>query len=216
MNTIEFITLIEPSTKKDESSELTPVGTSLTNPVEWDVYQKKELSKNYLKFPEPVSQGVYQYRLFDVSLDDLEKMITVHIGDTNINKSLSLFGGYAISLNGNIELFPQCCALLQEIQDWKNILQDEFDDFYLKEGHPSPLITKSNNELIIYCKDDYETFFPSTIKEEIKLDYHETKKAVIKLLQELTDFSKKLNSLSSKFGVENLSNIMIWGNNENK
>jgi hypothetical protein len=216
MNKIEFIPLIEPATKKDTESEIIPSGTSVNNTIEWDLYHKRELDKNYKKFPEQISTGIYQYRLFDIDIEDLEKVINLHIGDTNINESISLFGGYAVSVNETIELFPQCCGLLEEIQLWKKILQENFEDFYLTECHPSPLITKNNNEIIIYCEDEHETFSPSTIRAEIKLDYKETKKALVKLINELTGFSTKLNSLSSKFGVENISNIMIWGINENK
>jgi hypothetical protein len=216
MNRIEFIPLIEPATKKDKESEIIPIGTHLTNTIEWDIYQKRELGKNYINFPQPILNGIYQYRLFDISLEDIERVINLHIGDTNINESISLFGGYAISKNGTIELFPQCCGLLEEIQLWKNILKDDFEEFYLTEGHPSPLITKRGNEIIIHCKDDFETFYPMTTKEEIRLDYNETKIALTKLISELTEFSEKLNSLSDKFKTENLSNIMIWGSNENK
>lgn len=216
MNQIEFIPLIEPATKKDKESEMVPSGTPLTNTSEWDIYQKRAIEKNYLNFPEPISTGVYQYRLFDISLEDLENVINLHIGDTDIKDSISLFGGYAISKNGTIELFPQCCGLLEEIQLWKNILEDNFDDFELTEGHPSPLITKRGNEIVIRCKDDVEPFFPTATKEEITLDAIETKAALRKLINELKVFSEKLNSLSHTFKVENLSNIMIWGNSKNE
>lgn len=216
MNQIEIIPLIEPATEKDTKSEIIPRITHLSNTIERDIYQKQEIEKNYINFPEPILNGIYQYRLFDISLADIERVINLHIGDIDINESISLFGGYAISKNGTIELFPQCCGLLEEIQLWKNILKDDFEDFYLNEGHPSPLITKRGNEIIIHCKDDFETFCPITIKEEIILDYKETKTALIKLISELTEFSDKLNSLSTKFKTENLSNTMIWGNNKNR
>lgn len=214
MNKIEFIPLIEPATKKDKESEIIPSGTSFTNTQEWDIYQKREIEKNYLNFPNPISKGIYQYRLFDIDLEDMEKIINLHIGDTDINESISLFGGYAICKNGVIELFPQCCGLLEEIQFWRNILEENFEDFYLTECHPAPLITKRNNEIFIYCQDEYESFLPLTTKTEIRLDYNETKIAFTKLLSELTEYSKMLNLLSSKFQTDNISNIMIWGKNE--
>lgn len=211
MSRIEFIPLIEPPTLKDKESQIVPNGTRLTNAGDWDKYQKRELAKNYVNFPEPISSAVWQYKLFDIDIEDLERVISLHIGDTNINDSISLFGGYAISKDGIIELFPQCCGLLEEIQLWKNILKDDFEDFYLMEGHPSPLVTKKENDIVIYCKDDDESFLPLTIKEEIRLDYKETETAFLKLLKELTEFSDKLNSISSKFNTENLSKLMIWG-----
>src|SRR5688572_15275232 len=182
MNQIEFIPLIEPATKKDKESEVIPSGTPLTNPNEWDIYQKQELGKNYSNFPDPISKGIYQYKLFDIDIEDMERVINLHIGDTDINESISLFGGYAISKNGIIELFPQCCGLLEEIQTWKNILQEDFQDFYLRECHPSPLITKRGSEITIHCKDDNETFIPVTTKGKITLDYNEAKSALLIVL----------------------------------
>jgi hypothetical protein len=76
------------------------------------------------------------------------------------------------------------------------------------------LITKRRNEIVIYCKEEFETFYPMTTKEDIRLDYNDAKTALIKLITELKDFSVKLNSLSEKFKTKNLANIMIWGNNE--
>lgn len=216
MDQIEFIPLIEPATRKDKESKIIPNGTYLSNTKEWDIYQKKEIDKNYLNFPEPILKGNYQYKLFDISIENIERVINLHIGDTDVEDSISLFGGYAVSKNGNIELFPQCCGVLEEIQLWKKILKDDFKEFYLTEGHPSPSIKKSGNEIVIYCKDEFEAFDPFTIKEEIRLDYNETKKALVKLINELTEYSAKLNTLSDKFKTKNLSNIMIWGNDNNE
>ena len=64
MNEIKFIPLIEPPTLKYENSELKPEGFPFTNQKEWDIYQKKEIEKNYSNFPEPIQSGIYQYNLF--------------------------------------------------------------------------------------------------------------------------------------------------------
>ena len=211
MNEIKFIPLIEPPTLKDENSELKPEGLPFTNQKEWDIYQKKEIEKNYSNFPEPIQSGIYQYNLFEISLNDMENIIDLHIGDTDIEDSNSLFGGYALSINSKIELFPQCCGLLEEIQLWKNILKGNFTDFYLTECHPSPLITKRANEIIIICEDEYETFIPVSTQKEIRLNYNKTVVAFNLLLKELEIYSNNLNKLSEKFKVDNLANIIIWG-----
>lgn len=211
MSKIEFIPLIELATVKDEESKKHPAGTSFTNTQEWDLYQQKELAKNYKHIPQPISKGVYQYRLLDIQLDDLETAINLHVSDTEISQSCSLFGGYAISVDDNIELYPQCCGLLEEIQQWKKILTENFEAFYLLECHPSPLISKKGTDIIIYCKDEFDLFSPLTTKETIKLDYIEAKAALIDVIQKLDKFSIKLNSLSGKFGVNNISDILIWG-----
>lgn len=215
MNQIEFIPLIEPATKKDKESQIIPGGNPFNNTSEWDVYQKRELGKSYSNFPDPISKGFYQYKLFDIGIDDMESLISLHVGDMDVNESISLFGGYAISKNGVIELYPQCCGLLEEVQLWKNILQEDFQDFYLAEGHPSPLITKRGGEIIIYCKDDVEAFVPAATRQEIRLDYNETKTAFMSMLNDLTNYSTELNKISKKFETENIADIMIWGRKMN-
>lgn len=214
MSQIEFIPIIKPATKGDSDGITLPSGDFLTNPAEWEKYCQQKIKKTYGDFPEPILKGTFQFRLFDLELEHIEKIIEMHIGDTDVNESISLFGGYAISKNGIIELFPQCCGLLEDIQSWKKILNENFEDFSLGECHPSPLITKRKNEIIIHCKDSEEDFFPFNNKEEIKLDYYETRIAFEKLLSELDKLSKKINSLSAKFKTENLAEIMIWGKQE--
>lgn len=208
---IEFIPLIELATKKHDGSKKAPSGSSLTNSSEWDLYQEMEIKKNYLNIPKPIRSGIYQYRLFDIGLDDLERAIKLHVEDINIHESCSLFGGYAISICDKIELFPQCCGLLEEIQQWKKILDENFEEFYLFEGHPSPLITKKQEKIIIICGNEDEPFYPYPTKDKIELNYEMTKIAFLTMLEELKLFSEKLNYLSSKFHVKNISNILIWG-----
>lgn len=216
MGKIEFIPVIELPTKKDNESKVILNGTPLNNSAEWDLYQEKELKKNYNNIPKSITNGVYQYRLFDIKIEDLEKAIKLHIGDIDIEKSCSLFGGYAISINEKVELYPQCCGLLEEIQQWKQILNENFEDFYLLECHPSPLITKRGNKIVIYCKDEFESFYPFPTKEIIELEYKETKIAFLKMLDKLNIFCEEINKLSSKLNVSEPSNILIWGRNENE
>ena len=211
MNEIRFIPLIESPTLKDKDSEITPGGAPFNNGIEWDIYQNREIEKNYKNFPDPIKKGIYQYPLFDIKLDDMEKIINLHIGDSNIKDSISLFGGYALSVNNEIELFPQCCGLLEEIQLWKNILMENFSEFYLTECHPSPLIIKKGEEIVIICEDKYETFIPPNTKKEIRLNYNKTKEALEQLLKNLEVYSNKLNELSKTFQVDNLAKIIIWG-----
>lgn len=75
-----------------------------------------------MNFPEPISKGIYQYRLFDIDLEDMERVINLHIGDIDINESISLFGGFAISKDGTLVLFPQCCGLLEKFNFGKTYL----------------------------------------------------------------------------------------------
>ena len=143
---------------------------------------------------------------------DLEKLIALHISDQSISESCSFFGGYAVSMNGKLILYPQCCGLLEDINAWKQILDPNFKDFHLTNGHPSPIISKQENQLIILCDDAEESFIPNTEKKLI-LDYQQAKSALEKLLVELALFSKSLDTLSANFGTQKISNTLIWGNN---
>lgn len=214
MNEIKFIALIEPPTKKDKPTEDSNSDFPFANDAEYDCYQKRLIAKNYKNFPEPILSGIHQYRLFDIDMINMERIINLHIKDTELENSISLFGGYAISVNQQIELFPQCCGLLEEIQTWKTILDENFNEFYLRTSHPCPIILKSKNEIIIRCSDAYEEFVPLSTKKEIRLDYMQTKEALILLLADLTAYSNALNQMSDKFEVDNLANILIWGQND--
>ncbi|MDF2517603.1 MAG: hypothetical protein K0R59_2899 [Sphingobacterium sp.] len=214
MDKIDFIPLIELPTIKDLQSNIVPVGTAFTNTKEWDLYQENELRKNYIDIPPPITTGIYQYRLFDIKIEDLRTIIKLHIGDMPIKDACSLFGGYAICINGQVELYPQCCGLLEEIQQWKKLLNENFEDFFLLECHPSPLITKNQQRITIFCYDKYEPFFPYFAKNKIELDYQTTKNAFITLLSQLHAFSEKLDTLAVEFKLNHIANILIWGRNE--
>lgn len=209
-NPISFIPLVELPTEKDAVSEKIPYGNAITNPKSWNRYQENEIRRNYSCAIQPISSGIYQYPLFDLNVQDLEKLIHLHISDTSIAESCSFFGGYGISMYDKLILYPQCCGLLEDINDWKQILDPDFQDFYLRNGHPSPIISKEENQLLIYCNDAEESFTPSTEKKLI-LNYQQAKSALEQLLVELELFSKNLDTLSANFGTHKISNILIWG-----
>lgn len=208
---IELIPVIELPTCKDADSVNYPTGSSLTNTDEWNKYQEKEIKKNYKNIGSPISPGIYQYRLFDIDTEDLIKAIKLHVSDLKIDDSCSLFGGYALSINNKIVLYPQCCGLLEEINDWIKILDKNFEPFYLMECHPSPRFSRINDNIYIDCpEENNEPFFPLT-NNEIIVSYDSLKTALEKLLNDLRDFSIELDKLSDKFKSKKISNILIWG-----
>ncbi|MDO5104315.1 hypothetical protein [Capnocytophaga sp.] len=209
MSQIEFIPLIEPPTDKTLDNPNPPHDTAPTEV--WDAYQKALIDNNYRDFPNPIRTGIYQYRLFEVSLDNIERIIALHIGDMDIRESISLFGGYALAIDDEIVLFPQCCGLLEEIHAWKHILTDDFEPFYLPECHPVPFISKKGDDLVISCDDSDEDFIPPSTAKTIIINHKKAQEALQKLLCDLQTYAEKLNRLSDKYQVENLADILIFG-----
>ncbi|MFZ9847994.1 MAG: hypothetical protein ACO3EE_07570, partial [Flavobacteriales bacterium] len=165
--------------------------------------------KNYNNIGSPISPGIYQYRLFDINTEDLVKVIKLHISDFKIEDSCSLFGGYALVINNEIVLYPQCCGLLEEINDWIKIMDKNFEPFYLMECHPSPLFSKVNDKVLINCSEENNEPFRFSTNSEITISYDSLKEALEKLLNDLRVFSEKLDLLSDKFASEKISNILI-------
>jgi len=75
-------------------------------------------------------------------------------------------------------------------------------------------ITKNQERITIFCDDKGEPFFPYFSKNKIELDYQTTKNALITLLSQLHSFSEKLDNLAAEFKVDNIADILIWGQNE--
>jgi len=206
---IELIPLIELPTFKDEESKITPVGSSLINSKEWDKYQLKEIKKNYDTEIEPIKSGIYQYEILKLDSSVLKKVIKLHISDLNIKESCSFFGGYGLKINNEIKLYPQCCGLFEEINDWKIILKTNFKPFYLKECHPSPKFSLVDRKLIITCEGE-ESFIPKT-EAQIQLNHEQVKIAITNLIEQLNSLSKTIDELGLLFGEDKASKYLIWG-----
>ena len=88
---------------------------SFNNSIEWDSYQKNQIDKIYTNFPQPIQSGIYQYNLLEISLANMEKIINLHLADTKIEDSISLFGGYSISINNKIELEKKQLGIEKEM-----------------------------------------------------------------------------------------------------
>ena len=145
---------------------------------------------------------------------DIIKLIELHIDDTQIEKSCSFFGGYALVINGEIKLLPQCCALFEEINDWKKILNEDFDPFWLTDCHPSPKFTLKNSDVIIECKEDMTGPFIPQTNEIIKVKHRDLQVALKKLIEVLKEFSTRIDQYSKRFNSMNISKYLIWGDFE--
>ena len=114
-----------------------------------------------------------------------------------------------MKVNDEFVLFPQCCGLLSEINDWKKILNVNFEPFYLPECHPSPKFKKVGNEVFIECDSTYEDFYPET-ESEIKVDYETLTLAIENVCAELEKTSQKLDKFSAEYGTESVAEHLIW------
>lgn len=198
---VEFIPLIELATFKVKDLESIEDHT---------LKRKKLIERNYQEVCEIESFNNTFYKLEDLSRRDLYRAIDLHVRDMDIENSCALFGGYGLGCNQEIVLYPQCCGLLSEIQDWNKILDIDFQAFYLSECHPSPYIEKIKDKVHIHCHSEHEDFIPSTEKLII-IEYKETRNAVERLNEKLGLISKEIDEMGKERGVERLSKIMIWG-----
>ena len=140
---IELVPLIElPTFKFPDLNEITYI----------DEKNRLLIERNYsdVKHLKPFNE--HQYKLSEISNCDLKKAIELNVSDLPIAESCAFFGGYGLKINNEFVLFPQCCGLLSEINDWKKILNVNFEPFYLSECHPSPKfkkVFKSPSNLVI-------------------------------------------------------------------
>lgn len=183
--------------------------TDLNEMTDLDEMQRILIERNYsdVKTLEPINRG--QYKLSEISHSDLKRAIELHISDLPLNKSCAFFGGYGLKIDNEFVLFPQCCGMLSEINDWKKILDINFKPFYLSECHPSPKFKKVGNEVIIECDSRDEDFYPKT-KKIIKVDSKFLILAIKQVCEELKIIAQKLDTFNSEYETESVSEYLIW------
>lgn len=176
-----------------------------------DLEKKNQLliERNYSEVKNLKPFNKNQYRLIDLSLSDLKKAIDLHVSDIPISESCAFFGGYGLKINNEFVLFPQCCGLLSEINDWKKILNNNFNSFYLSECHPAPRFEKIGRDIIIECNSNHEDFHPKT-QNQIVVNYTSLANAVYKVSIILDKISKKLDKFSHEYKVESIAKYLIW------
>jgi len=167
------------------------------------------IERNYSEVPSLEPFNEIQYKLSEISTSDLKKAIELHVSDLPFEDCCALFGGYALKVDEEFVLFPQCCGLLSEINDWKKILNKDFEPFYLTECHPSPKFQKVDNEVLIECDSSSEKFHPKT-ENYIRLNYETLTIAIKEVCNELEEISKKLNQFNSDFKTKSVSRKLIW------
>jgi len=197
---VELVPLIElPTFKYPDLNEVTDI----------DEINRLLIERNYsdVKHLKPFNE--HQYKLSEIGLSDLKIAIDLHVSDLPITESCAFFGGYGLKVDNEFVLFPQCCGLLSQINDWKKILNKDFEPFYLPECHPSPKFMRINNEVTIECDSTYEDFYPET-KSVIKVNYESLVLAVNNVCIELKEISKKLDTFNAEYETESVSKNLIW------
>ena len=198
---IELIPVIELPTFKYKDLE---------NISDIEERRKSLLERNYSQVHNLKPINEIQYKISDISDLDLIKAIELHKSDLPIEDSCALFGGYALKVNDEIVLYPQCCGLLSEINDWKKLLNKNFETFYLTECHPSPKFVKVEDEIHIECEEDETGPFQPKTRNVIVVNYDSLMSALRDLLIELEKLSERINNLSSDYKHVELSKILIW------
>lgn len=197
---IELVPLIElPTFKFPDINKITDI----------DEKNRLLIERNYSDVKNLKPFNEHQYKLSDISDLDLKKAIELHVSDLPIDESCAFFGGYGLKLNNEFVLFPQCCGLLSEINDWKKILNANFEPFFLTECHPSPKFKKVGNEVVIECDSTYEDFYPVT-ENTIKLDYKNLTLAIKNVCIELKEISKRFDTFNAEYGTESVAENLIW------
>ena len=197
---IELVPLIELPTYKFSDLE-----------EETDIDKKNRLliERNYSDVKNLKPFNRHQYKLSEISVSDLKKAIELHVSDLSISESCAFFGGYGLKVNDEFVLFPQCCGLLSEINDWKKLLDINFEPFYLPECHPSPKFKMVNNDVVIECDSTDEEFHPKT-ENNIRVNYKSLTSAIKKVCFELKEISKTLDEFNSVFKTESVAKNLIW------
>ena len=197
---VELVPLIElPTFKFPDLNEINDI----------DKRNQLLIERNYSEVRNLKPLNEHQYKLSEISIPDLKKAIELHVSDVPISESCAFFGGYGLKINNEFVLFPQCCGLLSEINDWKKILNENFEPFYLKECHPSPKFKKADNDVIIECDSPDEEFYPKT-KKNIRVNYKSLTSAIENVCVELKEISHQLDEFNSEYKVSSLSEILIW------
>lgn len=192
-----------------------PIGYFWQNPFEWDNYQSRVLRVAGLADYKRVIKGSHFLSLENWSLSDLRSIIRWHLGpednDIPAAESCALFGGGVLFVDDNPTLVPQCCSTLADLHSWSTLSEPQFQSgYFCPEGHPCPKATRQGHILRIVCYDEYEDF-NQPAKAEFSLEITALANAVSAAEEALAIFCGKVDMLSVEFGVQRLSDHLVWG-----
>ena len=191
------------------------------HPDEWQEYSDKSYFKAGFrdKF-KPYSKGSPFHRPKDITDNNLIKIIEDHMsvfkdGDTGEDDLCPLFGGYVLRIDGVDALFPQCCSDLGDWVYWNSIVKNRKSVYY--NGHPTPIVKFTLDNVIFNCKDADEDFVPTT-NEIIEVALEPLEIALKNMIGELKEFAARIAGLTDRlsFKTQNdlIEDILIFRNLE--
>lgn len=192
-----------------------PESNFMQNPLQWEQYEARILQIAGFNNYRRVLPGSRFIAVDDWTLQDLKKLIEAHLrpGDEVVAAadSCALFGGSILFLNGTPVLVPQCCGTLADLYSWQELVQPQFQSgYFCMEGHPCPKAARKGSMLRITCHDEDEQFDQPTLPE-FSVEIQALAAAISTAEKTLTILCEKVDSLSSSFGVQRLSDHLIRG-----
>lgn len=180
-------------------------------PEEWQEYKRSCLLANGFSDMTSYLKGSSFYQFSEINNHNLLLQIKYRTEGWKLDEICPFDGGYVLNVDGKDLLFPQCCSDLGDIANW--FLLAEGDRYGLWEGHPWPIITVEKDiirfDLTVAEFDEY--FEPTPLEEIFTIDRLALKDAVNNLMNEIEQFSERLNIINTKksLGFEGLDEILI-------
>jgi hypothetical protein len=202
---IELIPVIELNYYNEKVK--TPNGSYLEFAKEWDNSHKESfLLAGFKEEFKPYESGMSFYKLNEISDINLIKIITDYFEEFESGVSITdddiqpLDGGYVLMVNGNNEIFPQCCGNLGDIESWEGIIDPENDYFW--NGHPTPIVKQKSDNIILDLSEMNQN--------EVLINREKLKTALIKTQKELRSFAERINRIENDYGISKLGEKLIY------
>ncbi|GAA4380573.1 hypothetical protein [Hymenobacter koreensis] len=166
----------------------------------------------------PFAPGLPFYRAATMELNHLKKVVADHLqgyikGEYGADGIGSLWGGYVLRIDNTNVLFPQCCGELSDIIFWKHVALKNQNAYY--NGHPGPVASFSEHEVILHCTDSYESFVPDTAAVT-RVPKTALAAAYTQAVQELEVLERLITQIGQHLAmpINNLAHLLIYRNAE--
>jgi hypothetical protein len=218
---IELIPVIDIYSNQDV--KIPEKGPYWEYPELWNEYNSECLKNaGFIDEFNPYLPGSSFYRISEISEKNLIKLVIEHTKDLKNGKYdreeiSSFFGGYVLRVNEQDKYFPQCCGDLSDIHYWENLAKGK-DGFYA--GHPQPEVKIDHENIMLdFSVNELDECFSPTPKDTlVLLDKTSLKKAIDLVKEELKIFDVKLEKINTNnnLNIENISNLLIWNDQNYK